>query len=64
VAKDKKAYGALSIDSELPFAFFGKGVEVAIDLEPYIALLACTYAEPDPSVDCGYEPSHIARSGG
>lgn len=51
-----KAYGAISLDSPIPYLFFGKASDIALQLEPYIALLAMTLRGDEPSEECKYEP--------
>jgi hypothetical protein len=52
-----KAFAALSVDHEEPYAFYGRATDIAIQLEPYAASLALTY-EPDAVYHaCQYDPS-------
>jgi len=54
-----KAYGALSMDSEMAFAFYGRSADIAIQVEPYLAVLVLTYPDESVSTECKYDPTHI-----
>ena len=49
VAKDSKSYAALCIDSKNPYEFTGRGVDLNVNAQPYIALLIHTFSALDPS---------------
>lgn len=57
VTADGKAYGAISLDCEVPYAFYGKAADIAIQLEPYAAVLALTYRVEDAHHECAYDAS-------
>lgn len=59
VTRGGKAFGAVSIDSELTYAFFGRSAELSIHLEPYVALMSQTFKDSDRSIDCKYAATHV-----
>lgn len=52
-----KACAAVSLDCEQPYAFYGRADDIAIQLEPYAAVLALTYGSDAHYHQCHYEPS-------
>jgi len=55
VTADGRAYGGLSLDSEIAYAFFGRSADIALQIEPYAAVLALTYAKDATYSDCRYD---------
>lgn len=62
VARTGKAFGAVSVDSESAYAFYGRSADLAIELEPYIALIALTFTDSEASVECRYVATHVGRA--
>jgi GAF domain-containing protein len=59
IYREGKAYGALSIDCEMPYAFLSREADIALQVEPYVAVLTLTYPEGSCSMDCKYNPTHL-----
>lgn len=55
-----KACAAISIDSAIPYAFYGRLSDIAIQLEPYAVTLALTYGPDAVYHPCTYDPSCAA----
>jgi putative methionine-R-sulfoxide reductase with GAF domain len=59
LTKGGRAYGAISLDSEVAYAFAGRTAEIAIQLQPYIALLVLTYPADAVSTECAFDATHV-----
>lgn len=58
LVRDGKAFGALGLDSEIAYAFYGTKKELAVELQPYLAVLLLTYPTESVSCVCTYDPTH------
>lgn len=52
-------FGALSVDSNLPYAFQGKRTDLESCLSPYLSALACTFPDTDTSRKCNYGNANL-----
>lgn len=59
VTQGGAAFGALTIDCTEPYAFVHSKLDIAYQVQPYIALLALTYDADSLYLSCGYGPSRI-----
>lgn len=58
VTRDEVAYGGLSIDCSVPFAFYGHRRRIYCQCRPYIALLSLTFGDSSPYHECRFSPPH------
>lgn len=63
VTRNGRAYGALSLDAALPFVFFGRARDIAVEMETYVALLALTFRSRALSLRCEYEAARQDEGG-
>ena len=59
VTQTGSAFGTLTIDCTDPYAFVHSKLDIAYQVQPYIALLALTYDADSLYLSCGYSPSRI-----
>lgn len=59
VIRGKHAYGSLSIDCTVPYAFSGRKLHIYCQVRPYISLLALTYPPASPYNECSFNPAHL-----
>ncbi len=59
ITLNDRAFGAVSLDSEKAYAFYGRGKEIALQIAPYVGVLALTYGPNGVSCDCKYDPTHF-----
>lgn len=58
VTRNDRAYGSLSIDCTVAYAFYGHEPRIAFQVRPYLSLLALTYGDSSPYHECAFDPAH------
>ena len=59
VTKDGCAYGSLSIDCTMSYAFNGRKEKIYYQVRPYTSLLALTFGSSSPYYECFIKPTHF-----